>query len=114
RSIWFAFGRIADGASRENARAELSTIGTRLADTYPQTNKSQDIRAETFAEFFIGPNVTFVYPTMRGAASFVLLIACANLANLLLARTIGRSSEISLRMALGAGRWRISRQLLIE
>src|SRR5579871_1844965 len=114
RNTWFTFGRLRDGVAFESARAEIETIGKRLASAYPLTNK--DIRPEVlhFHEFFIGSNATLIYGSMWGAVGFVLLIACANLANLLLVRAIGRSREISIRIALGAGRWQIIRQLLIE
>ncbi len=111
---WFAFGRLAEGATIERARAEIDTIGKRLARAYPLTNQEFTPVAQNFREFFIGPNATLIYGSMWGAVGFVLLIACANLANLLLARAIGRSREISVRIALGAGRWRIIRQLLVE
>ena len=114
RSLWFAFGRMADGATIASARTELETIGSRLADAYPRTERGQVPRPHTFAEFFIGQSATKMYGAMWGAVAFVLLIACANLANLLLARAISRFRDISVRMALGAGRWRIIRQLLIE
>lgn len=114
RDTWCVVGRLVDGATIENARAEIETIARRLAIAYPDTN--QDFRpvVGSFHEFFIGPSALLIYGSMWGAVSFVLLIACANLANLLLARAIGRSREISVRIALGAGRWRIIRQLLIE
>jgi len=113
---WFAFGRLAEGATMESARAEMEAIGRRLGDAYPQTNQGRNLIPQlyNFREFFIGRNATLIYQAMLGAVSFVLLIACANLANLLLARALGRSREISVRIALGAGRWRIVRQLLVE
>ena len=114
RQLWFAFGRMADGVTKENARAELETIGSRLARAYPRTNQGQIPQLESFSEFFIGANATLIYGAIWGAVGFVLLIACSNLANLMLARAIGRSREISVRIALGAGRWRIIRQALIE
>jgi putative ABC transport system permease protein len=113
---WFAFGRLVDGSTIESARAEMDAIGRRLGDAYPQTNQGRNLIPQlyNFREFFIGRNATLIYQAMLGAVSFVLLIACANLANLLLARAIGRSREISVRLALGAGRWQIVRQLLVE
>jgi putative ABC transport system permease protein len=116
RDTWFVFGQLREGVTRESARAEMETIGRRLASAYPVTNQGRDLlpHVYNFREFFIGPNATLIYEAMSGAVVFVLLIACANLANLMLARAIGRSRETSVRMALGAGRWRIIRQLLVE
>ena len=114
RDTWFVFGRLADGVTVESARAEMETIGRRLESAYPLTNKGFLPIVRNFHEFYIGRNAALIYGSMWAAVGFVLLIACANLANLLLARAMGRSREISLRIALGAGRWRIIRQLLIE
>jgi putative ABC transport system permease protein len=111
---WFAFGRLAAGVTFPSARAEVETIIRRLETAYPLTDRRWHLGVQNFHEFFIGPNATALYGSMWGAVCFVLLIACANLANLMLARAIGRSREISVRIALGAGRWRIIRQLLIE
>ncbi|HEY7391405.1 MAG TPA: ABC transporter permease [Bryobacteraceae bacterium] len=114
RDTWFVLGRLKDGVSFETARAEIATIAARLAAAYPLTNRDLHITVQNFGEFMIGPNVAALYGSMWGAVGFVLLIACANLANLELARAVGRAREISLRIALGAGRWRIIRQLLVE
>ena len=114
RKLWFAFGRLTDGATIASARAEMDAIGRRLEAAYPLTNRAVHPRVANFSEFFVGPNAATIYGSMWAAVGFVLLIACANLANLLLARAIGRSREIAIRIALGAGRWRIIRQLLIE
>ena len=116
RDTWFVFGHLKDGVTRATAGAEMETIGRRLAVAYPATNQGRNLLPHifNFDEFFIGSNATMIYEAMWGAVGFVLLIACANLANLLLARAIGRSRELSVRAALGSGRWRIIRQLLVE
>ncbi|HEX4279047.1 MAG TPA: ABC transporter permease [Bryobacteraceae bacterium] len=114
RDTWFVFGRMAPGITIEKVRVEMATIGRRLENAWPATDKGSPPIVYKFDEFFIGPNATLVYQAMWAAVAFVLLIACANLANVLLARAMGRAREISVRVALGAGRWRIVRQLLIE
>lgn len=112
-AIWYVLGRLADGATVESARAEMETIGSRLRTAYPRRDNALPL-VRTFPEFFIRSDSIRVYQAMVGAVSFLLLIACANLANLLLARSIDRSRELSVRLALGASRWRIIRQLLVE
>ncbi len=116
RDTWFVFGHLKAGVTRATAGAEMETIGRRLAAAYPATNQGRNLLPHifNFDEFFIGSNATMIYEAMWGAVGFVLLIACANLANLLLARAIGSSRELSIRVALGSGRWRIIRQLLVE
>jgi putative ABC transport system permease protein len=111
---WFAFGRLAPGVTFQSARVEVEAIIQRLETQYPVTDQRAHLVVQNFAQFFIGGNAGMIYGAMWGAVGFVLLIACANLANLLLARAIGMSREISVRIVLGAGRWRIIRQLLIE
>ena len=110
----YAYARLADGMTIESARAEMDTIGQRLARAWPRTNRGVAPVVKGFAEWYVGANVRTLYETMWGAVGFVLLIVCANVANLLIAQAIGRSREISVRMALGAERWRIIQQFLVE
>lgn len=109
-----AFGRLRDGVSVEEARAELRGINRRLEAEYPATNRSVTPRVDTWSQFFVGPDAPMIYGSLWAAAWCVLLIACANLANLTLARTTGRSREFSTRMALGAGQGRMVRSIFAE
>jgi len=104
------FGRLAAGVSIRQAQAELNTIAERLAREHPDTN--QDFRPVVVP--YTGTSNHPIFIALFGAMGFVLLIACANVANLLLARSARRSREICIRASLGATRWRIVRQLLGE
>ena len=108
------FGRLVPRASLASARAELGTIAAMLERQYPETNKDTGVLVRTYNDHFTGRNTRLMLLALLGAVAFVLLIACANVANLLLARAVGRSREISIRIALGAGRGPIFRQLLVE
>ncbi len=107
-------GRLAPGVSHEQAQAELLTIGQRLSKDYPDTNKEIQPRVRTYNQRTAGGPIRAIFLSLMGAVAFVLLIACANVANLLLARSARRSREIAVRVSMGATRWRIVRQLLIE
>ena len=95
------------------AQAEVDTIATRLADQYPDTNRDLRIAIRDLKEGVARQSQPMLM-TMMGAVVLVLIVACANLANLLLARAAVRTREIAIRASLGATRWRIVRQLLIE
>jgi putative ABC transport system permease protein len=108
------FGRLGDGVKVAAARAELETIATRLATQYPDTNKGLIADVKPIAWLTGAYAGHSMFAALWAAVGFVLLIACADVANMLLARGAGRAREISIRAAIGAGRGRILRQLLVE
>jgi putative ABC transport system permease protein len=105
------FGRLADRRTSAQAQSEVDAIAARLSRDHPDTNRNIGLFVEPFPGHF-APDAILV--ALMGAVGFVLLVACANVANLLLARSAGRSREITIRVSLGATRWRIVRQLLVE
>jgi predicted permease len=109
-----AVGRLRTSVSANEARAELETINRRLEAAYPATNRNLVPNLVDNTHYHAGPNGPIVYGTLWAPACFVLLIACANLTNLTLVRTIGRWRDFETRLALGAGQVRMMRQVLIE
>ncbi|HKX32870.1 MAG TPA: ABC transporter permease [Blastocatellia bacterium] len=105
--------RLKPGVSLDQARAEIDALALHQAQQYPDTNGGWKVVVTPFRSYLWG-NARIALPLMLGAVALVLLIACTNLANLQLARAGARRKEIALRLALGAGRQRIIRQLLTE
>ncbi len=106
--------RLRDGVSVRQARSEMQTMEGRLQTAFPATNRNLSVSVIDDLHFHTGPNGTVVYGTLFAGALFLLLIACANVANLALARTIGRERELLTRIALGAGQGRMARQVFLE
>jgi putative ABC transport system permease protein len=108
-----AFGRVREGATQDQAAADLRRIMDALAARHPDSNKETEPRLAPY-RLGVGGPIRVLFGTLMGAVTFVLLIACANVANLLLGRVAGRIREVSVRLSMGASRWRIVRQLLLE
>jgi putative ABC transport system permease protein len=109
-----AFGRLADGVSLTAARSELESIGERLARDYPATNASIVPTVVTFHDRYTSPELKRIASLLLAAAGVLLLMSCFNAASLALARAARRAKEMALRVSLGATRWLLSRQLLVE
>jgi predicted permease len=106
-------GKLKDGVDLAEAQTQMTAIGARLEAQYPDSNKTKSVAVTRLRDFLVS-DYRLTLLVMLAAVGVVLLIACANLANMLLARAIGRTREIAIRAAIGAGRGRIVRQLVTE
>lgn len=108
------FGRVRDGVPVANARAEVESIVERTAHDHPDTSQGLKARVVPIDERFFGRATDTVWLAFSTAALLIVVVSCANAANLMLARAVLRAREIAIRGSLGASRWRVARQLLIE
>jgi predicted permease len=111
---YLVVGRLRKGVTAGQAQAEMNTIADHLSHAYPATNLGWQVRVESLLAGINGEYTPLYFKLVQGATLFVLLVVCANIANLQFARGIARRPEIAMRTALGAGRGRLLRQLLTE
>ena len=109
-----ASAKLKPGVTLERARAEMDVIGRRLAGAHADSNKGRGVAVDRLSDVLVGPDLRTAVAVLFAGTLLVLLIGCANLANLALARSIARERETAVRAALGAGRWRLVRQCLTE
>lgn len=112
---WFgSMARLKQGVSLEQAQKAMDVIGARIARDYPDSNKGWGVIVERYSDVIIGPDMRTALYVLMSATVMVLLISCANLANLALARGVSREREVSIRASIGASRWVLMRQFLTE
>jgi putative ABC transport system permease protein len=112
-AFWNVLGRLRPGGTRVEAQAEFDALSAQLAGEYPETNRNVGAQIVPLRSHLVG-SLGDVLPLLLGAVAILLIVACANVANLLLARGVARSREFAVRQAVGAGRGRLIRQMLVE
>jgi len=111
---YLVIGRLRHGVTTQQAQAEMNVIAERLSQQFPATNLGWSVRVEPLLDGINGDLTPLYFNLVQGASLFVLLVVCANVANLQFARGIARRPEIAMRLAMGASRFRLLRQLLTE